>query len=119
MDLDDESIPDGALTRHQLLDKYRKKPLLATFTATKSNGPMATVDMVPAVPVVKMEVDRGKGKAPEGLNVSKYAVKKLSYEEVKKVAKKIRTGNAGCEENKEENEEMRGEEEEEKEIAWN
>jgi len=36
---------------------------------------MAIVDVVPAVLVVKMEVDRGKGKAPEGLNVSKHAVK--------------------------------------------
>jgi len=119
MDSDDESIPDDSLTRDQLLDRYRKKPLLATFTATKSNGPMATVDVVPAVPVVKMEVDRGEGKAPEGLNVSKHAVKKLSYDEVKKVAKEMRTGNAGCEEDEEENEEMKGEQEEEREIAWN
>jgi len=119
MDSSDESIPDGSLTRDQLLDRYRKKPLLVTFTATKSNGPMATVEVVPAVPVVRMEVDRGEGKAPEGLNVSKHAIKKLSYEEVKKIVKEMRTGNAGCEEDKEENEEMREEEEEEKEIAWN
>jgi len=64
MDSDDESIPDGSLTRDQLLDRYRKKPLLATFTGTKGNGPMATVEVVPAVPVVKMEVDRGEGKVP-------------------------------------------------------
>jgi len=119
MDSDVESIPDGSLTRNQLLDRYRKKPLLARFSGTKSNGPMATVDVVLAVPVFKMEVDRGEGKAPEGLNVSKHAVKKLSYEEVKRVVKEIRTGNAGCEEDIEENEEMRNEEEEEKEIAWN
>jgi len=119
MDSDDESIPDGSLTRDELLDRYRKKPLLANFTGTKGNGPMATVEVVPAVPVVKMEVDRGEGKAPEGLNVSKHAVKKLSYEEVKKIAKEMRTGNAGCEEDKEENEEMREKGEEEKEIAWN
>ena len=31
----------------------------------------------------------------------------------------MRTGNAGCEEDKEENEEIKGEEEEEKEIIWN
>jgi len=71
MDSDDESIPDGSLTRAQLLDRYRKKPLLASFSSTKGNGPMATVDVVPAVPVVKMEVNRGEEKAPEGLNVSK------------------------------------------------
>jgi len=29
------------------------------------------------------------------------------------------TGNAGCEEDKEKNEEMEGEDEEQKEIAWN
>jgi len=80
---------------------------------------MATVDVLPAVPVVKMEVDRGKGIAPEGLNVSKHAVKKLLYKEIKKVAREMRTGNAGCEEDKEDNEEMEDEEEEEKEIAWN
>jgi len=119
MDSDDESIPDGSLTRDQLLDRYRKKPLLANFTGTKGNGPMATVEVVPAVPVVKMEVDRGEGKAPEGLNVSKHAVKKLSYEEVKRVAKEMRTGNTGFEEDEEENEEMKEEEEEEKEISWN
>jgi len=119
MDSDDESIPDDSLTRDQIIDRYRKKPLLATFTATKSNGPMATVDVVPAVPIIRMEVDRGEGKVPEGLNVSKHAVKRLWYEEVKKVAKEMRTGNAGCEEDREENEEMKGEEEEEKEIAWN
>ena len=119
MDSDDESISDGSLTRDQLLDRYRKKQLLANFVSTKGNGPMATVDIAPAVPVVKLEVDRGKGKAPKGLNISKHAIKKLSYEEVKRVAKEMRTGNAGCEEDKEENEEMRGEEEEEKEIAWN
>jgi len=119
MDSDDESILDGSLTRDQLLDRYRKKPLLASFTSTKGKRPMATVEVVPAVPVIKMEVDRGEGKAPEGLNVSKHVVKKLSYEEVKKIAKEMRTGNAGCEEDEEENEEMKGEEEEEKEIAWN
>jgi len=43
----------------------------------------------------------------------------LSLEEVKKIAKEMRTGNAGCEEDEEENEEMGEEEEEEKEIAWN
>jgi len=63
---------------------------------------MRTVDVVPAVPVVKMEVYKGEGKAPEGLNVSKLGVKKLSYEEVKKIAKKMRTGYAGCKEDKEE-----------------
>jgi len=119
MDSDDKSIPDGSLTRDQLIYRYRKKPLLATFTATKNDGPIATVDMVSPVPVIRMEVDRGEGKIPEGLNVSKHEVKKLSYEEVKKIAKDMRTGNAGCEEDKEENEEMREEEEEEKEIAWN
>jgi len=119
MDSDDESISDGSLTRDQLLDRYRKKPLLANFSGTKSNGPMAKVDVVPAVPVVKMEVDRGEGKAPEGLNVNKHTVKKLSYEEVKRVAKEMRTGNAGYEEDKKENEEMEDEEQEEKEIAWN
>jgi len=80
---------------------------------------MATVDMVPAVPDIRMEVDRGDGKAPEGLNVSKHAVKELTYEEVKKVAKEIRTGNTGCEEDEEENEEMKREVEKEKEIACN
>jgi len=119
MDSDDKSIPDGSLTRDQLLDRYRKKPLLANFTGTKGSGPMATVEVVPAVPVVKMEVDRGEEKAPEGLKVSKHKVKKLSYEEVKRVAKEMKTGNGGCEEDEEENEEMKGEEEEEKEIAWN
>ena len=119
MDLYDKSIPDGTLMRDQLLDRYWKKPLLANYTSTKGNGLMATVEVVPTVPVVRMEVDRGESKATEGLNVSKHAVKKLSYEEVKKIAKLIRTGNAGCEEDKEENEEMREEEEEEKEIAWN
>jgi len=118
MDSDDESIPDDSLTRDQLLNRYWKKPLLANFTGTKGNGPIVAVDVVPAVPVVKMEVDRGEGKSPEGLNVSKHAVKKLLYEEVKKVAKEMRTGNAGCEEDKEENEEMKGEEAEEKEISW-
>ena len=53
------------------------------------------------------------------MNVSRYTVKKLSYEEVKKVAKEMRTGNSGHEVDKEENEEMREEKEEEKEIAWN
>jgi len=119
MDSDDESIPDGSLTRDQLLDRYRKKPLLANFTGSNGNGPIVTVDVVPAVPGVKMKVDRGEGKAPEGLNVSKHAVKKLSYEEVKKVAKEMRTGNTGYEEDKEDNEEMEDEEEEEKDIAWN
>jgi len=119
MDSDDESIPDGSLTRDQLLNRCQKKPLLANFIGTKGNGPMATVDVVPAVPVIRMAVDRGEGKAPEGLNVSKHAIKKLSYEEVKKAAKEMRTGNAGCERDEEENEEMREEEEEEKEIAWN
>jgi len=95
MDSYDESIPDASLTRYQLLDRYWKKPLLASFSAAKSNGPMATVDMVPAVPVIKIEVDMGEGKAPEGLNVSKHAVKKLSYEEVKRLAKEMRTRNAG------------------------
>ena len=119
MDSDEESIPDGCLTRDQLLDRYRKKPLLANFTGTKGNGPIATVEVVPAVHVVKMEVDRGEEKAPEGLNVSKHAVKKLMYEEVEKIAKEMRTGNAGCEVDKKENEEMREDEVEEKEIAWN
>jgi len=119
MDSDNESIPDGSLTRDQLLDRYRKKPLLVKFSGTKSNGPMMTMDVVPAVPVVKMEVDRGEGKAPEGLNVSKHAVKKLTYKEVKSVAKEMRTDNAGCEEDREEKEEMKREEEKEKEIAWN
>ena len=64
MDSDDESIPDGSLTRDQLLDRYRKMPLLANFTGTKGNGLMATVEAVPAVPVIRMEVDRGEGKAP-------------------------------------------------------
>jgi len=119
MDSYDKSIPDSSLTRDQLLNRYRKKPLVASFSRTKGNGPMATVDVVPAVPVVRMEVNRGEGKAPEGMKVSKHAVKKLSYEEVKKIAKEMRTGNAGYEEDEEENEEMRKEEEEEKEIAWN
>jgi len=119
MDSEDESIPNGSLIRDQLLDRYRKKPLVVSFSPTKSNRPMATVEVVPAVLVVKMEVDRGEGKAPEGLNVSKHTVKKLTYDEVKKMAKEIRTGNAGCEEDKEDNEKMREEEEEEKEIAWN
>jgi len=119
MDSDDESIPDGSLTRGQLLDRYRNMPLLASFSGTKGNGPMATVDVVPAVPVVKMEVDRGEGKAPERLNVSKHAIKELSYEEVKSIAKEMKTGNVGCEEDREENEEMGNEEEEEKEIVWN
>jgi len=119
MDSDDESIPDGSLTKDKLLDRYRKKPLVANFIGTKGNGPMATADMVPAVPIIRMEVDRGEGKIPEGLNVSKHAVKRLSYEEVKKVSKEMRTGNARCEEDREENEEMKGEEEEEKEIMWN
>jgi len=119
MDSDNKSILDGSLIRDQLLDRYRKKPLLANFSSTKGNRPMATVDVVPAVLVVKMEVDRGVGKAPEGLNISKHMVKKLSYEEVMKIGKEMRTGNTGCEEDKEENEEIRGEEEEESEIAWN
>jgi len=119
MDSDYESIPDDFLTRDQLLNRYRKKPLMANFSGTKGNGPMATVDVVPAVPIVKMEVDRGEEKAPEGLNVSKHAVKKLSYEEVKRVTKEMRTGNAACKEDEEENEEMKEEEEEEKEIEWN
>jgi len=80
MDSDDKSIPDGSLTRNQLLERYWKKPLVANFSGTKGNGPMATVEVVPAVPVIKMEVDRGDGKAPEGLNVSKLAIKNLSYE---------------------------------------
>ena len=117
MDSDNESILDGSLSRDQLLNRYGKKPLLANFSGSKGNRPMATVDVVPAVPVVKMEVDRDEGKAPEGLNVSKHAVKKLSYKEVKRVAKEMRMGNAGCEEDIEENEEMRGEKEKEKEIA--
>ena len=116
-DSDNKSIPDGSLTRDQLLNRYQKKPLLANFSGTKGNGLMATVDVVPAVPVVKMEADRGDGKAPEGLNVSKHAIKKLSYEEVKKIAKEMRMGNAGCEEDKDKNEEMRREEEEKKEIG--
>jgi len=119
MDSDAESIPDDSLTRDQILYRYRKKALLVSFLSTKSNGPMATVDVVPAVPVVKMEVVRCEGKAPQGLNISKHAVKKLSYEEVKRVAKEMRTGNAGCEKGKEENQEIRGGEEEEKDIAWN
>jgi len=80
---------------------------------------MIIVEVVAAVQVVKMEVDRGDGKAPEGLNVSKHAVKKLLYEEVKEVAIETRTGNTGGEEDKAENEEMKGEEKEKKEIAWN
>ena len=119
MDSDDESIPDSSLTRDQLLDRYRKKLLLANFSETKDNRPIATVEVVPAVPIVKMEIARSEGKVPEGLNVSKHAIKKLSYEEVKKVTKEMRIGNAGCEEDREENEEMGNEEEEEKEIAWN
>ena len=119
MDSDDESIPDDSLTREQLLDRYQKKPLLPNFLSTKGNGPIATVEVVPTVLVVKMEVDRSEGKVPEGLNVSKDTFKKLSYKEVKRVAKEMRMWNAGYEEDKEENEEMRGEEEEEKEIAWN
>jgi len=119
MDSDVKSIPDSSLTRDQLLDRYRKKPLLASFSGTKGNGPMAIVDVVPAVPVVKMEVDRGEGKAPEGLNVSKHAVKELTFEEVKKMDKGMRTGNAECEEDQKENAEMKSEEEEKKEIAWN
>jgi len=119
MDSDDESTPDGSLTRDQLLNRYLKKPLLANFTGTNGNGPLVTVEVVSAVPVVRIEVGRGEGKAPKGLNISKHEVKKLSYEEVKKVAKEMRTGNEGCEEDAEENEEMKGEEEEEKEIAWN
>jgi len=118
-DSDDQSIPAGYQTTDQLLDRYRKKPLLSNLSGTKRNGPMATVDVVPAVPVVKMEVDRGEGKTPEGLNVTKHGVKKLSYEEVKRVCKEMRIGNAGrCEEDEEENEEMKEEEEQEKEIAW-
>jgi len=119
IDSDDESIPDGSLTRDQLLDRYWKKPLLANFSKIKGNGPMAMVEVVPTVLVVKIEIDRGEEKAPEGLNVSKHTVKKLLYQEVKKIAKEMRMGNAGCKEDREENEEMRSEEEKEKEIAWN
>jgi len=100
MDSDDESILDSSLMRDQLLDRYRKKPLLASFSPTKSNGPIAIVDVVLVVLVVKMKVDRGNGKAPGGLNVSKHAVKKLSYKEVKKIAKEMRTGKAGYEEDR-------------------
>jgi len=117
MDSDNESIPDASLTRDQLLDRCQKKPLVVSFLVSQNNGPMATVDVVYAVPVVKMEVDQGERKAPEGLNGTKHGVRKLSYEEFKRVAKEMRTGNVGCEEDKEENEEMRGEEEVEKEIA--
>jgi len=63
MDSDDESIPDSSLTRDELLDRYRKKPLVANFTGTKGNRLMATGDVVPAIPVIKMEIDRGEGKA--------------------------------------------------------
>jgi len=79
MDSDDESILDDSLTRDQLVDRYRKKPLLANFSLTKGNGLMATVDVVPTVPVVKIEVDRGKRKVLGGLNISKYVVQKLTY----------------------------------------
>jgi len=92
MDSDNESITNGSVTRDQLLNRYQKKPLLANFSPTKSNGPMAIVNVVPAVPIVKMEVDRGEEKAREGLNVSKHVVKKLSYEEVKKITKEMKTG---------------------------
>jgi len=116
---DDESITDDSLTMNQLLDRYRKKPLLVNFMGTNGNGPNATLDVVPAVPVVRMEVCRGEGKAPEGLNVNKHSVKELTMDEFKKKAKEMRMGNAGCEEDKKENEEMEGEEEENMEIEWN
>lgn len=53
MDLYNESISDGFLTRDQLLDRYQKKPLVASFLLTKSNAPIATVDVVPVVQVVR------------------------------------------------------------------
>jgi len=116
--LDNESIPKISLTRDQLHDEYWKNPLLANFSRTRGNGQIATVEVVSAGPVVKIEVDRSEGKVLEGLNVSKHAVKKLSYETVKRIIK-MRISNAGCKEDREENEELRGKEEEEKEIAWN
>jgi len=88
IDSDDESIPDGSLTRDQLLDRYRKKPLLANFTSTKGNGPMAIVEVVPAVPDVRIEVDRGEGKTPEGLNVSKHTVKSCCTKRSKRLRRR-------------------------------
>jgi len=64
------------------------------------------VNVVLAVRVVKMEVDRGEGKILEGLNVSKHVIKELTYKEVKKMAKEIRTGNVECEDDQEKTEEM-------------
>jgi len=55
------------------------------------------------VPVVKIAIDRGDGKTPKALNISKHTVKKLLYKEVKKITKEMRTSNKGYEEDTKEN----------------
>lgn len=59
---------------------------------------MPTVDEVPAVLVAKMEINRGNGRKPDTLNVSKYILKELTFDEVKNMAKEMRTGNSRYEE---------------------
>lgn len=119
IDSDKESIPDGYLMRDHLLNRYWKKSLLVNFSSTKDNGLMTAGDMVSMVLVIKIEVDRGNGRKPYSLNVSKHAVKELTYEEIKEMAKEMRIGNAGYKEHQVKNKAMEGEEEEKKKIAWN
>jgi len=116
MDSDEGSIPDGTLSRDRLIRRYKQIPLVGNFSPAKNNGPMATVEVAPAVPVIVLKeiMDSEYG----GLNFSKHAVKTLTLDEVKKMAKKMRTGCAGDEEEEEvqENEKMgMGEE---REITW-
>jgi len=59
IDLADKSIPYSSLRRDQFFHRNRKKPLLATFAPIKSNKPIATVEVVATVLVIKMEVERG------------------------------------------------------------
>jgi len=78
---------------------------------------MTTVDGVLVVLVIKIKVDRNDEKVPEKLNVNRYIVKKLTYDEAKKIPKEMKIENSSCKEDKEENEKMGKEKEKEKEIA--
>jgi len=68
------------------------------FSSTKSNGQIARVDVGPKVPAVKMDIDKGNKKKSEGMNISKNAIREQTLDKVKRMAKEMRTGNTGCEE---------------------
>jgi len=91
-------------------------PLVGSFSHTKNNRPMARVKMICMVLAIEL---KEKMYSEYGvLKVSKHAVKTLTLDEVKKMAKKMRTGCAGDEKEEEVEENKKMGIGEEKEITW-